>query len=99
MLVAPSDVEGFAIFVEAVGVAAFTGNSTETLIRVDGLDTRDGGELEAGFTGVFKELHRASTNDSVVGHELGGFEVALEVSILHELDVAEVHEAFTADRI
>ena len=35
----------------------------------------------------------------VVGDSLGGLQVALEVGVLHELDVAEIGEALAADRV
>ena len=45
------------------------------------------------------ELERPGADDGVIGHELGGFEIALDAGVLHELHVAEVREALAADRV
>ena len=99
MLIAPGDVEGLAVFFQAEGPAALAGDGAETVGLVDVLDPRDGGEFEAGLAGVGEELERTGADHGVVGDDLGGCEVALEVGVLHELHVAEVGEAFAADGI
>ena len=49
--------------------------------------------------GSAKNSSGSDADDGVVGDDFGGSEVALEVRILHELDVAETGEAFAADGI
>ena len=49
--------------------------------------------------GIGVERQRAGPDDGVIGDQLGGFEVALDARVLHELHVAEVREALAADRV
>ncbi len=99
MLVAPGNVEDLSVLLEAERYAALAGDRPEAVGGVDVLDARNGREFEAGFAGVGVELQRAHADDGVVGDDLRGREVALEVRVLHELDVAETGEAFAADRV
>ena len=56
-------------------------------------------ELEAGAPRVGIELQRPGADDGAIGHDLGGLEIALDAGVLHELHVAEVREALTANRV
>ena len=99
MLVKPRDVERLAGPIEAEGTSAFARHHAKAFRLVESVNPVQRRELEPRLAGVGIELQRSGTNDCVIGDELPGFEIALDAFVLHELDVAEVREALTADRI
>ena len=99
VLVVPRDVERLAVALEAERPAAFAGDDAEALRRVELVDPVERRQLQAALSGVRVEAQRPGADHRVVGDLLGGFEVVLDLRILHRLHVAEVGEALAADRI
>ena len=99
VLVVPGNIERLAVALEPEGSPAFAGDDAEAFRCIESVDAVERGELETGLAGVGVEGERPGADDRVIGHDLRGFEVALDARVLHELDVAEVGETLAANRI
>ena len=99
VLVVPGDVERLAVAFEAERPAAFARHHAKALARVELVDPVERRQLQAGLAGIGVELQRAGADHRVIGDQLGGFEIALDARVLHELHVAEIREALAADRV
>ncbi len=99
VLVVPRDVERLAVALEAERPAALARDDAEAARRVEIVDAIEGRQLEAALAGVDVEGQRPGADHGMVGDLLGRVEVVLDGRVLHRLDVAEVGEAFAADRV
>src|SRR5262245_58580534 len=96
MLVVPRDIEGLPILFQPEWPAAFTRDGSESVCGVDLPDACNRREFEAGLAGLRKKFERARSDYRMIGNDLGGLEVTLQICILHKLHVPEIGKSFTS---
>ncbi len=92
----PRREQRLGVLFKAEGDSAFARDGAEAEFGIDVLDAVDGRHLETALARFRIELERPCADHRVIGHELRRLEIALQIRILHELDVAEVGESLAA---